>query len=72
VDAQGIDFMNRWRTVENAQERRPVFQAMCNHYGDVRITSLDMSLWYTVRLVEQEPILMGSLLLVTDQIEKGK
>ena len=50
VDAQDIDFMNRWRTVENARGRRPVFQAMRDHYGDVRITSLDMSLRYTSAL----------------------
>jgi hypothetical protein len=50
VDAKDIDFMNRWRTVENARGRRPVFQAMRDHYGDVRITSLDMSLRYTSAL----------------------
>ena len=50
VDAKDIDFMNRWRTVESARGRRAVFQAMRDHYGDVRLTSLDMSLWYTSAL----------------------
>lgn len=50
VDAKDIDFMNRWHTVENARGRRAVFQAMRDHYGDVRLTSLDMSLRYTSTL----------------------
>jgi hypothetical protein len=50
VDAKDIDFMNRWRTVENARGRRAVFQAMRDHYGDVRLTALDMSLRYTSAL----------------------
>jgi hypothetical protein len=50
VDAKDIDFMNRWHTVESARGRRAVFQAMRDHYGDVRLTSLDMSLRYTSAL----------------------
>ena len=50
VSATAVDFMNRWRTVENAKGRRAVFRSMREHYSDVRITSLDMSLAYTTAL----------------------
>ena len=50
VSATAVDFMNRWRTVENAKGRRAVFRSMRDHYSDVRITSLDMSLRYTTAL----------------------
>jgi hypothetical protein len=50
VGSTAVDFMNRWRTVENARGRRAVFKSMRDHYGDVRITSLDMSLRYTTAL----------------------
>jgi hypothetical protein len=50
VDAKDIDAMNRWRAVENARGRRPVFRSMRDHYADVRITALDMSLRYSSAL----------------------
>ena len=50
VSATAVDFMNRWLTAENAKGRRAVFWSMRDHYSDVRITSLDMSLRYTTAL----------------------
>ena len=50
VSATAVDFMNRWHTVENAKGRRAVFRSMRDHYSNVRITSLDMSLRYTTAL----------------------
>jgi hypothetical protein len=50
VDGSDIDFMNRWRTAKNAKGRRAVFRTMRDHYGDVRITSLDIYLRHTTAL----------------------
>jgi hypothetical protein len=50
VDSNDIDAMNRWRTVERARGRRPVFSSMREHYADVRITALDRSLRYSSAL----------------------
>lgn len=50
LDEKDVDFINRWRTVENARGRRPVFRAMRDHYADVRLTSLDVFYRYTSAL----------------------
>ena len=47
VDSSDIDAMNRWRIVERAQGRRPVFSSMREHYADVRIMALDRALRYS-------------------------
>lgn len=47
VDSSDIDAMNRWRIVERARGRRPVFSSMREHYADVRIMALDRSLRYS-------------------------
>jgi hypothetical protein len=47
VDGSDIDAMNRWRIVERARGRRPVFASMREHYADVRIMGLDRSLRYS-------------------------
>jgi len=47
VDSSDIDAMNRWRIVERARGRRPVFSSMREHYADVRIMGLDRSLRYS-------------------------
>ena len=50
VDSSDIDAMNRWRIVERARGRRPVFSSMREYYADVRITALDRSLRYSSAL----------------------
>jgi hypothetical protein len=47
VDSSDIDAMNRWRIVERAQGRWPVFSSMREHYADVRIMALDRALRYS-------------------------
>lgn len=49
VNTKDINFMNRWHSLKMLGEGA-VFQAMRDHYGDVRLTSLDMSLRYTSAL----------------------
>jgi hypothetical protein len=47
VDSSDIDAMNRWRIVERARGRWPVFSSMQEHYVDVRIVALDRALHYS-------------------------
>ena len=47
VDSSDIDAMNRWRVVERAKGRHPVFNSMREHYADVRIMGLDRALRYS-------------------------
>jgi hypothetical protein len=50
VNSSDIDAMNRWRTIEKARERRPVFSSMREHYADLQIMALDQSLRYSSAL----------------------
>jgi hypothetical protein len=47
VNSSDVDAMNRWRIVEKARGRCPVFSSMREYYADVRITALDRSLRYS-------------------------